>query len=132
LEAVLPDKDVDGFHPSNLGGLLAGNMGNIPFTVVDRKLQWDEKKRDIVLSDFSELRVKPEQRKILFVIGEVYSAQSITEVVRHLQPILGDRQWRTASLVKLESAPVKVDYTMFIVAKRVEPAWVLSSEYKRH
>jgi methylenetetrahydrofolate dehydrogenase (NADP+)/methenyltetrahydrofolate cyclohydrolase len=25
LEAVLPDKDVDGFHPSNLGGLLAGN-----------------------------------------------------------------------------------------------------------
>lgn len=25
LEAVLPDKDVDGFHPSNLGGLLIGN-----------------------------------------------------------------------------------------------------------
>lgn len=25
LEAVLPDKDVDGFHPSNLGGLLAGS-----------------------------------------------------------------------------------------------------------
>jgi methylenetetrahydrofolate dehydrogenase (NADP+)/methenyltetrahydrofolate cyclohydrolase len=25
LEAVRPDKDVDGFHPSNLGGLLAGN-----------------------------------------------------------------------------------------------------------
>jgi len=24
LEAVLPEKDVDGFHPSNLGGLLAG------------------------------------------------------------------------------------------------------------
>src|SRR3989337_1293540 len=23
LEAVLPNKDVDGFHPSNLGGLLA-------------------------------------------------------------------------------------------------------------
>jgi methylenetetrahydrofolate dehydrogenase (NADP+)/methenyltetrahydrofolate cyclohydrolase len=25
LEAVLPSKDVDGFHPSNLGGLLIGN-----------------------------------------------------------------------------------------------------------
>ncbi|MGH7410696.1 MAG: bifunctional methylenetetrahydrofolate dehydrogenase/methenyltetrahydrofolate cyclohydrolase FolD [Candidatus Methylomirabilis sp.] len=25
LEAVLPSKDVDGFHPSNLGGLLVGN-----------------------------------------------------------------------------------------------------------
>lgn len=25
LEAVRPDKDVDGFHPSNLGGLVAGN-----------------------------------------------------------------------------------------------------------
>lgn len=25
LESILPEKDVDGFHPSNLGGLLAGN-----------------------------------------------------------------------------------------------------------
>jgi methylenetetrahydrofolate dehydrogenase (NADP+)/methenyltetrahydrofolate cyclohydrolase len=25
LEAILPNKDVDGFHPSNLGGLLVGN-----------------------------------------------------------------------------------------------------------
>lgn len=34
LEAVLPVKDVDGFHPSNLGGLLVGN----PFFVASTPL----------------------------------------------------------------------------------------------
>ncbi|MGH2348245.1 MAG: hypothetical protein ACRDFT_02120 [bacterium] len=114
------------------GGLIAGNMGNIPLAVVDRKLHWDEKRRDIILSDFSELRVKPQHQKLLFVIGEIYSAQSISEVVKHFQPALEGRQWRTASLVKLDVAPVNVDYTIYTVAKRVEPPWVLSPDYKRH
>jgi methylenetetrahydrofolate dehydrogenase (NADP+)/methenyltetrahydrofolate cyclohydrolase len=32
LEAVSPDKDVDGFHPRNLGALLAGRPGFVPCT----------------------------------------------------------------------------------------------------
>ncbi len=38
LEAVLPDKDVDGFHPSNLGGLLAGNplfVASTPLGIIE-------------------------------------------------------------------------------------------------
>lgn len=114
-----------------LGGLIAGNMGNLPLAVVDRKLQWDERKRDILLSEFTELKVGPERQKLLFVIGEVYSAQSIVEVLKHLDPILKDKQYRTATLVKLESAPVNIDYIAFKVSKKVEPAWVMSPDYKR-
>jgi methylenetetrahydrofolate dehydrogenase (NADP+)/methenyltetrahydrofolate cyclohydrolase len=32
LEAVAPEKDVDGFHPANLGALLAGRPGAVPCT----------------------------------------------------------------------------------------------------
>lgn len=32
IEAIIPEKDVDGFHPSNLGSLFAGNEKIIPCT----------------------------------------------------------------------------------------------------
>ena len=32
LEAIIPEKDVDGFHPSNLGSLFAGNEKIVPCT----------------------------------------------------------------------------------------------------
>jgi len=64
INAILPDKDVDGFHPVNLGRLLRGNPSFIPCTpygimVMLEKIGCDVEGKEVVIVGRSNIVGKP-------------------------------------------------------------------------
>ncbi len=114
------------------GGLIAGNMRNLPMALLDRHFEWDESRRSYVPSHFTEVHVTPDCHKILVVVGEVYSGQSFTESLHELEDALRGKKVKTATLCKSKAAAVQVDYFVYAVDKVVRPAWVISENYLRH
>ncbi len=114
-----------------LGGLIAGNMQNLPLALLDRKFTWDHNRREYLQGEFSDVHIVPACRRVLVVVGEVYSGQTLIECLRSLEPALGDREVRTCTLVKSRTSTFNVDYFVFEVDGMVTPAWVLSPDYHR-
>lgn len=114
------------------GGLIAGNMGNIPIALLDRRFQWDKGRvREDVPLSYSEIHIDDSVRKVLVVIGEIHSGSSIKESLGRLEEALKGREYRLACLNKVTFAPVKVDYCVYEVGKPGRPAWVISDRYAR-
>lgn len=114
------------------GGLIAGNMGNVPIALLDRRFQWDKGRvRDDVPLSYSEVHIDDSVRRVLVVIGEIYSGSSIKESLGRLEGVLNGREYRLACLNKVSFAPVKVDYCVYEVEKPGRPPWVISNQYAR-
>jgi hypoxanthine phosphoribosyltransferase len=113
------------------GGLIAGNMNNLPLAILDRHLVWDRNSRQYLADHHSRIELPTECRKILVVVGEVYSGQSLTASLEKMESALKDRAVRTACLVRSMHSDVKVDYAIYEVDRAVRPAWILGSDYKR-
>lgn len=114
------------------GGLIAGNMGNVPIALLDRRFQWDKSRiREDVPLSFSEVHVDDSVRSVLVVIGEIYSGSSIKESLERLEKVLNGRKYKLACLTKIKFAPVNVDYWVYEVQKPSRPAWIISNRYGR-
>lgn len=113
------------------GGLIAGNMGNLPMAILDRHLVWDNTKREFVADHHSMLQLPEDYRRILVVVGEVYSGQSLTASMEQLTTACAGKSIRTACLVISKNATTNVDYFVYQVERSVRPAWILNDDYKR-
>ena len=141
VRRVIRELNADHFHPDLIlaigrsgaiyGGLLAGNLGNLPMAILDRHLVWDRAAREYVADHSSEIRLSDDCRTVLVVVGEVYSGQSLSVSLERIAPILKGRDVRTASLVRSRSSNVRLDYVGYEVDRAVKPAWILDEAYKR-
>ena len=113
------------------GGLIAGNMGNLPMAILDRHLVWDKASREYIADHHSSIHLPTDCRKVLVVVGEVYSGQSLTSSVKRIKDAVEGRSVRTACLVHSHHSNVQVDYSVFEVDGAVRPAWILDRGYKR-
>jgi hypoxanthine phosphoribosyltransferase len=113
------------------GGLIAGNMGNLPMAILDRHLAWDRTSREYVADHHSSIHLPDECKKVLVVVGEVYSGQSLTASVQRIKEAMQGRSIKTACLVHSNHSNVQVDYSVFEVDGAVRPAWILDRDYKR-
>ncbi len=114
-----------------LGGLIAGNMGNLPLALLDRQFSWDERRREHIQSKFTDVHIGPETQRVLLVVGEVYTGQTLITSLAKLKGALAGKQVQTCSLVISRTAPFRVDYSFLTVDKTVRPAWVIADEYLR-
>jgi hypoxanthine phosphoribosyltransferase len=114
-----------------LGGLLAGNMHNLPMALLDRHFSWDHHRRDFIQSGFSEVHLSDDCKQVLVVVGEVYSGQTLIECLNSLGPVLVGKTVRTCTLIKSKTSTCHVDYVAMEVEKVVRPAWVMTSDYAR-
>lgn len=113
------------------GGLIAGNMGNLPMAILDRHLVWDKASRQYVADHHSTLNLPDDCRRVLVVVGEVYSGQSLASSGQRIRDATQGRSVRTACLVHSNHSNVQVDYSVFKVDSEVRPAWILDRDYKR-
>ena len=70
IDAILPEKDVDGFHPVNVGNLSSGYEGKVPCTPLGcylllRKVEKDLKGKHAVIIGTSNLNGKPMAQLLL-------------------------------------------------------------------
>ena len=70
IDAILPEKDVDGFHPVNVGNLSSGYEGKVPCTPLGcylllRKVEKDLKGKHAVIIGRSNLNGKPMAQLLL-------------------------------------------------------------------
>ena len=70
IDAILPEKDVDGFHPVNVGNLSSGYAGKVPCTPLGcylllRKVEKDLKGKHAVIIGRSNLNGKPMAQLLL-------------------------------------------------------------------
>ena len=70
IDAILPEKDVDGFHPVNVGNLYSGNESKVPCTPLGwylnlRKVEKDLKGKHAVIIGRSNLNGKPMAQLLL-------------------------------------------------------------------
>ena len=70
IDAILPDKDVDGFHPVNVGNLSSGYESKVPCTPLGcylllRKVEKDLKGKHAVIIGRSNLNGKPMAQLLL-------------------------------------------------------------------
>ena len=114
------------------GGLLAGNMKNLPIALMDRSFHWEEQSRQSVPSGFTSVALDESCKKVLIVIGEVYSGQSISQAIDMLEPQLRGRRFRTACLVQSKQATFQTDHPVFEVTETKRPPWFITDEYLRY
>lgn len=107
-------------------------MKNLPIALLDRKFSWDKHRREYVQSEFTDVHLGSACQKVLVVVGEVYSGQTMVECIKRLERALEGKEVKTCTLVKSKTATCEIDYYAFQVEKLVRPAWVITSDYVRY
>jgi methylenetetrahydrofolate dehydrogenase (NADP+)/methenyltetrahydrofolate cyclohydrolase len=143
LEAVLPEKDVDGFHPMNLGRMVAGLPALLPATpsgIVELlrryKLPTDGKhcvvigRSNIVGTPVSILLAKnlePGNCTVTLCHSRTQNLASITQTADILVVALGRPEFVTADMVKPGAVVIDVGTTRVEDANR-KTGWALKGD----
>ena len=143
LEAVLPEKDVDGFHPMNLGRMVAGLPALLPATpsgIVELlrryKLPTDGKhcvvigRSNIVGTPVSILLAKnlePGNCTVTLCHSRTQNLASITQTADILIAALGRPEFVTADMVKPGAVVIDVGTTRVEDASR-KTGWALKGD----
>ena len=69
-----------------LGGMIPGNMGNIPIALRDRILIRDTRERRSSSPGFAQVTLDSRCSKVLLVIGEIRTGQSVRDALVALDP----------------------------------------------
>jgi uncharacterized protein len=111
-----------------LGGILAGNLGNVPILVTDRKYTWEANKRKIeLLTSVSAEMVK--SKKVLLVDAAPHSGETLSFVWQNLERH-EPASIRVAVLVKTKYCTCRPHYYLKEVSDIRKMPWRFSKDYK--
>ena len=112
-----------------LGGILAGNMGVIPITVIDRTYEWSNgKSRKVIPIPF----IKPEMiagKKVLLVDAAPHTGETCKMIKEELLDY-SPKELRIASLFKYAYAIQVPDYFVSEVQKVRKMPWRFTQDYR--
>jgi uncharacterized protein len=112
-----------------LGGILAGNLGVLPITVVDRTYEWvDERTRVVKPVSFVGKGIL-KGKKILLVDAAPHTGETCRAIKNELQKAL-PADIKIASLFKYKYTVQVPDYYVDEIQKVRKMPWRFSSEYR--
>jgi hypoxanthine phosphoribosyltransferase len=112
-----------------LAAMIAGNAEDRDFVVLDRKVQWNDGKRNVLLNGSRALTSQNvKDKRILIVTAEVISGATMERSVELLLK-RGAIQIKKACFVKLNTSSFVPDYFVYSTSAIVQMPWRIMEEY---
>ena len=111
-----------------IGGILAGNMGVIPITCMDRRYEWVNKRRIVHPMHYLDPQ-KLSGKKILLVDAAPHTGETCKVVIEELQK-MNPAEIRVAALFRTPYQVIVPDYYASTVKQVYKLPWRFSTAYK--